>query len=143
MRREIIWWTVFLAIVIFIAVRIPHITDNDIIHFYDTYSVIPFLLAILIITGIPTLTKTINKISDRLLTKSKRTVVLVLIINGLLELILILLIYLSVVNLFQIREWYPGIDISNYIAIVVVMTTALYLLTVIEIKTIKITTARE
>lgn len=120
-----------------------HIAGID-IQFYDTYNVIPSLLAILIIVGIPSLTKRMNKIIDRLLGGNKRIVILVLIINGLLELILIFMIYLSIVNLFQVREWYPGIDISNYIAIVVVVTTLLYLLTVIEIKTIKkITTNKE
>lgn len=143
MRREIIWWTVFFALVILIVIRIVHFTDNDVIHFYDTYNLIPSLLAILIIIGIPTLTKTTNKMTDRLMAKSKAIVVSVLIVNALLGLILIFLTYISVFNLFQIREWYPSLDISNYIAIVVVMTTVLYLVTLTEIKAIKKVTKKE
>lgn len=143
MRREIIWWTVFFALVILIVIRIVHFTDNDVIHFYDTYNIIPSLLAILIIIGISTLTKTTNKMTDRLMAKSKAIVVSVLIVNALLGLILIFLTYISVFNLFQIREWYPGLDISNYIAIVVVMATVFYLVTLTEIKAIKKVTKKE
>jgi hypothetical protein len=63
--------------------------------------------------------------------------ILVSIVNGIVGLVLIILVCAAILNLIQIREWYPGLDIFNYIAIIVVMILLLSVLVVIEIKTIK------
>jgi hypothetical protein len=121
-----------------IAVRITNVGFHDTgIGFYDTYFVIPTIIAVLILLRIPELTRRMNRIVSIITDKSKSFVKTVFLINGLFVLGLVLLIYLSISSLLQAKEWYPGLDISNYLALVVGISTVLYVVTVLEVRIIQ------
>jgi hypothetical protein len=137
MKRELIWWTGFL-VVAFIAIgKMTAFNFGDIdIQLHDTYYVVPSWLCILVVLLILGLLRGLTKLADTLSNRSRQLAIMISLINGLLGLVLIILICVAILNLIQVKEWYPDHDISNYIGIIVIMILLLLLLTVIEIKTV-------
>ena len=138
MKRELIWWTGFLIVAVIAIGQMTAFEFGTVdIQLHDTYYVLPSWLGILVVLTILGLLRGLTKLADRLSNRSRLLAITISIINGLLGLILIVIIYLAILNLIQVKEWYPDLDISNYIGIIVIMLSLLLLLTVIEIKTIK------
>jgi hypothetical protein len=138
MKRELIWWAGFL-VVAFISVGEMttfkfHYID---IQLHDTYYVVPSWLGIVIVLIILGLLRGVTKLVDRLSDRSRPLAIAISIINALVGIVLIVLICLVTVNLIQVREWYPDLDISNYIGIIAILISLLLMLTTIEIKTVK------
>lgn len=114
------------------------------IQLHDTYYVVPSWLGIVIVLTILGLLRGLTKLVDRLSDQSRLLAILISIINGLLGLVLIVLICIAILNLIQVKEWYPDLDISSYIGIIAVLISLLLLLTIIEIKTVrKLRTTKE
>ena len=137
MKRGLIWWTGF-TVVAFIAIgqmtkfKFQYID----VQLHDTYYVIPSWLGIVIVLIIFGLLRGLAKIADRLSDRSRLLAIVIIIINGLLGLVLVGLISFAMLTLLQVREWYPELNISNYIGIIVVLTSLLLMVTIVEIKTV-------
>lgn len=138
MKRELIWWTLFFGLAVVIVGQMTRFQFKNIdIQLHDTYYVIPPFIALLFILTIFGVLRGLVKITDRLCDRSKLVAISVTIINGLLGFVMIILIYVSIVSVLQIKEWYPDLNISNYLAIIALLTTVLCLLILIEFRTIK------
>ena len=138
MKRELGWWTAFFVVAITVAGRMTKFEFRDIeIQLHDTYYVVPSWLAIVILFTILGLFRGVTKSIDRLSDKSRLMAIFVGIINGVVGLVLIILICVAIFNLIQVKKWYPDLDISTYIGIIVILISLLSLLTIIEIKTFK------
>lgn len=138
MKRELILWTLFFALAVLVVGQMTSFEFGNIdIQLHDTYYVIPPLIGVLFILTIFGLLRALVKITDTLSDKSKSIAIVVTVINGLFGLTIIILIYMSIVSVLQIKEWYPDLDISKYVAIIIVLTVVLFLLTIAEIRTIK------
>ena len=107
------------------------------IQLHDTYYVVPSWLGIVIVLTILGPLRGLTKLADRLSDRSRLLAILIIIINGLLGLVLIVLICIAILNLIQVKEWYPDLDISSYIGIIAGLISLLLLLTIIEIKTVR------
>jgi membrane protease YdiL (CAAX protease family) len=138
MKRELIWWTGFF-VVAFIAIgQMTTFKFGDInIQLHDTYYVVPSWLGLVIVLTILGLSRGLTKLADISSDRSRPLAILISIISGLLGLILIVLICVAILNLIQVKEWYPDLDISNYIGIIAALISLLLLLTIIEIKTVR------
>jgi hypothetical protein len=74
---------------------------------------------------------------DRLSDRSRTLAIAISIITGLLGFLLIVLICVAILNLIQVKEWYPDLDISNYVGIIAILISLLLLLTIIQLKTVR------
>ncbi|HTJ48246.1 MAG TPA: hypothetical protein VL443_02250 [Cyclobacteriaceae bacterium] len=138
MKRELRWWTAFFVVGIILIGQMTEFEFRNIdIQLHDTYYIIPSWIALLVVLTILGVLRGLTKIINRLSDRNRSMAILVSIVNGIVGLVLIILVCAAILNLIQIREWYPGLDIFNYIAIIVVMILLLSVLVVIEIKTIK------
>jgi hypothetical protein len=138
MKLELIWWTGFLTVALIAVGQTTAFNFGDIdIQLHDTYYVVPSWLGILVLLTILGLLRVLTKFADRLSDRSRLLALLISIVNGLLGLFLIGLICMAIFNLIQVKQWYPDLDISNYIGIIAVLISLLLLLTIIEVKTIR------
>ncbi|MES1226018.1 MAG: hypothetical protein ABUT20_61640 [Bacteroidota bacterium] len=138
MKRELRWWTAFFVVGIILIGQMTEFEFRNIdIQLHDTYYIIPSWIALLVVLTILGVLRGLTQIINRLSDRNRSMAILVSIVNGIVGLVLIILVCAAILNLIQIREWYPGLDIFNYIAIIVVMILLLSVLVVIEIKTIK------
>jgi len=138
MKRELIWWTGFL-IVSFVAVgQMTAFNFGDIdIQLHDTYYVVPSWLGVLVLLTFLGLLRGLTKLADRLSDRSRLLAILVTVINGLLGLFLIGLTCMAIFNLIQVKQLYPDLDISNYIGVIAVLISLLFLTIIIEVQTIR------
>jgi hypothetical protein len=138
MKREVIWWTGFLFVALTAIGQMTTFTFRNIdIQLHDTYYVVPSWLAIVILLTFLGLLRSLTNLADRLSDQSRLLAILISIVNGLLGLFLIVLIFIAILNLIDIKEWYPDLDISNYIGVIAVLISILLLLTITEVKTIR------
>jgi heme/copper-type cytochrome/quinol oxidase subunit 1 len=138
MKQELIWWTGFVVVAVIVIGQMTAFNFGTIdIQLHDTYYVVPSWLGIFLVLIILGLLRAFTKLADRLSNRSRPLAIMISIINGLMGVVLFILICMAVLNLVQVKEWYPDLDISNYIGIIMIMISLLLLLTVIEIKTIK------
>lgn len=138
MKQELIWWAGFVFVAVIAIGQMTAFNFGTIdIQLHDTYYVVPSWLGILVVLIILGLLRGLTKLADRLSNRSRLLAVMISIINGLVGLVLIILICMAILNLVQVKERYPDLDISNYTGIIIIMISLLLLLTVIEIMTIK------
>lgn len=138
MKREVIWWIGFFIVAVIAIGQMTAFKFQDIdIQLHDTYYVVPSWAGIVIVLTVLGLLRGLTNLMDRLSNRSRLLAILISIINGLFGLVLIVLICLATLNLIQVKEWYPDLEISNYIGVIVVLISLLLVLTTIEIKTIK------
>jgi hypothetical protein len=138
MKRELIWWTGFLIVALIAVGQMTVFKFGDIhIQLHDTYYVVQSWLGISVLLTILGLLRGLTKLADRLSARSRLLAIVISIVNGLLGLFLIVLIFVAISNLIQVKEWYPDLDISNYIGVIAVLISLLLLLTIIEVKTIR------
>jgi heme/copper-type cytochrome/quinol oxidase subunit 1 len=138
MKRELIWWAGFIVLSFIVIGQMTTFKFREIdIQLHDTYYVVPSWLGIVIVLTILSVLRGLTKLADNLSDRSRQLAILIIIINGFLGLALIVSICVGILNLIQIKEWYPDLDISNYIEIITVLISLLLLLTITEIKTIR------
>lgn len=138
MKRELIWWTGFVVVAFIVIGQMTAFTFGTVdIQLHDTYYVVPSWLGVLVILTILGTLRGLTKLADRLSDRSRLLAIVISILNGLLGLGLIILISVAILNLIQIKEWYPDLDISTYIGVIVVLISLLVLLTIMEIKTVR------
>lgn len=128
----------FFVVTVILIGRMTDFQFQDIdIQLHDTYYVIPSWIVLVVILTILGLLRAATRILDRLSDRSRTITILVAIITGLFGLVLIILICAAILSLIEIKGWYPDLDISTYVWIIVAMISLLSFLTIREIKTIR------
>ncbi|HEY0656420.1 MAG TPA: hypothetical protein VGD65_24975 [Chryseosolibacter sp.] len=113
--------------------------DNDCLAFktldvqlHDTYYVVPLSVGGIIIFLIQMTFRGAVNAAGWLIERSVRLAKVVLVANTILLVSWLFLLGRSVISVYHAYEWYPALDISNYLAIIVLMLIVLIQLLVLE-----------
>jgi heme/copper-type cytochrome/quinol oxidase subunit 1 len=138
MKKELTWWIAFALVAIFVAGQMSDFRFSTVdIQLHDTYYVLPAYFAVLFIFIFLGLLRGLVYLTEILTERSRVFAWIVIVLNGSLSLFWIFLIYNSTITYLDLRQWYPELPASNYLATLMVMLAALVLMIVVEFRTIR------